>query len=378
MHKDGRGAKRSEPHLVTVSLPPLLPGRGVSRVPGSAQRLSCPPTPPPRPESSLVGMAGATPPHTPSVSSPHGRLGGSISDSSLRGPPDLPPLLHPPPALSALDSPISLTTPRTASSRTQNLYVDTPLSSCGNLGTPLVPRPPSSSAVKRPIRTVSHPVIKTGPPLSPIQTGSCSCPLSPKNSTVISTQPIKSDLKLAVTPTGQVPSEQNSIICVQCGRCRCAACALPRSLPSAWVCNNTCHCSVQSCLDYVTCLCCVKAAFYHCGEKLDQEVDKEDSWVDKPCSCNPNKWFLRWGCLALLSLPLPCLLCYPFLRGVAKCCESVYQATTRQGCRCPDNKNLVTEKKIPERPLSPSVSSTNTEQLSLDNSPDQGQKRLLG
>lgn len=338
----------------------------MARGPGSALRLARPPTPPPRPESSLV----AAPPPPSSVSSPPER-GGLATDPSPRGgvPADLPPLLHLPPALSALDSPISLSTPRTASSRTQNLYVDTPISG-GTGQAPLVPRPPSSSAVKRPIRTVSHPAIKT---LSSPTPSSCSCPLSP-NSSVISTQPNKSETKSPTAP-GQVvfTTDQSSIICVACGRCRCTACATPRSLPSAWLCDNSCHCSLQSCLDTVTCLCCVKAAFYHCGERVDPEIDKEDSWVDKPCSCSQNKWLLRWGCLAFLSIPLPCLLCYPLLRGVARGAEACYQTTTRQGCRCPDNRN--TEDKpnnCPDRPLSPT-----SDQISLDSSSD-GQKRLLG
>ena len=43
-------------------------------------------------------------------------------------------------------------------------------------------------------------------------------------------------------------------------------------------------------MDSLSCMCCVKAAFYHCGEKLDQDSDKEDNWVDSPCSCSSNKW----------------------------------------------------------------------------------------
>jgi hypothetical protein len=37
-------------------------------------------------------------------------------------------------------------------------------------------------------------------------------------------------------------------------------------------------------------MCCVKAAFYHCGERVDPDGDKEDGWVDSPCSCGANKW----------------------------------------------------------------------------------------
>lgn len=77
-------------------------------------------------------------------------------------------------------------------------------------------------------------------------------------------------------------------------------------------------------------MCCVKAGLYHCGEGLEEEA----SWVDNPCSCTPNQWLLRWGCLAALSLPLPCLLCYPLLSGLTGLAESCYQRATGQGCRC--------------------------------------------
>jgi len=342
MHKDGRG--RSESTLVTVSLPPL-PGRGVSR-PGGALRIR-PPTPPPRPESSLV----APPPPTSSPSSGPGR--GVVSDP--------PPLLHLPPSLSALDSPITLTSPRTVSARTQNLYVDTPFSGTGCVvGGPGAPvphtRPCASlpSAVKRSSRTV----IKTQS-VSPIPTNSsvitqapCPCPktLQSEKPSLTGTPPL---------PGGGLGSPgTESIICVRCGRCRCAACGTPKALPAVWLCDNCCLCSAESVLDTVSCMCCVKAAFYHCGERLDQDSDKEDSWVDSPCSCSQNKWWLRWGCLALMSLPLPCLLCYPLLRGLTKGAEQCYQSATSQGCRCPENTD------------SPTPSSLS--------SPTDSQKRLLG
>lgn len=309
MPKDGRGGRPSESALVSVSLPPLLPGRG----PGTALRLR-PPTPPPRPESSLVGA--------PPLSSPLNTL-----------PPDPQTLLHIPPSLSALDSPITLTSPRTASSRTQNLYVDTPFGGGPN---PNETTPPVSRPVKRTPR--------------PSKTQSCtSC------QNVITNQPtVKTDSCVVVTA-----ADQQSIICVRCGRCRCDACRTPHDLPSIWLCDNWCQCSLESSLDTISCMCCVKAAFYHCGERLDQEIDKEDSWVDSPCSCSHTKWWLRWGCLGLMSIPLPCLLCYPLLWGLARGAETCYQSATSQGCRCPDTLTS-----------SPSTVSTSP---STDS-----QKRLLG
>jgi len=340
MHKDGRG--RSESTLVTVSLPPL-PGRGVSR-PGGALRIR-PPTPPPRPESSLV----APPPPTSSPTSGPGR--GVVSDP--------PPLLHLPPSLSALDSPITLTSPRTVSARTQNLYVDTPFSGTGSVaGGPGSPAPHTRtcaslpSAVKRSSRTLIKTQSVSPVPNSTVITQAPSCPktLQSEKPSLTGTSPL---------PGGNPGSPgTESIICVRCGRCRCAACGTPKALPAVWLYDNCCLCSAESVLDTVSCMCCVKAAFYHCGERLDQDSDKEDSWVDSPCSCSQNKWWLRWGCLALMSLPLPCLLCYPLLRGLTKGAEQCYQSATSQGCRCPENTD------------SPTPSSLS--------SPTDSQKRLLG
>ena len=290
MHRDGRAssstgatpssASATPPHLVPVSLPPL-PGRGLAPPggPGVAQRLGRPPTPPPRPESSL-----AAPPPPPSVAPPpsSGPGRGSApsvpsSDNILR---DLPASLS---SLNAtpLATPITLNTPRAAQSRTQNLYVDTPFK-----GPPPQPPPQTHhgsrhSGLKasrhRPI-TVS-PVPQTSPPsviTSPPQLSSSPDPKIP-------------DMKPPETGPGLSPGSE-SIICVVCGRCRCVACGTPSALPSRWLCDNSCLCSAESAVDTLSCMCCVKAAFYHCGERVDQDCDKEDSWVDSPCSCSHNKW----------------------------------------------------------------------------------------
>lgn len=348
MHKDGRG--HSESTLVSVSLPPL-PGRGASR-PGGALRVR-PPTPPPRPESSLVGPLPPPPSSTSSpLSSGPGR--GTEPPSVPSQPP--PPPHHLPPSLSSpLDSPITLTSPRTVSARTQNLYVDTPFGNVGGLlptrscggGGGVHNAVTSTTTTKRTVRTVKPQGVSPLPP-----------------SSVITTPP----LPHKVARGEQAKDSNESIICMVCGRCKCVACASPRALPSVWLCDNCCLCSLESALDTVTCMCCVKAAFYHCGERMDQDADKEDSWVDSPCSCSQNKWWLRWGCLALMSLPLPCLVCYPFLRLVTRGTEQCYQSATTQGCRCPQNSDTSSEQhssimNSPSTLSSPSIDS---------------QKRLLG
>ena len=265
MRRDGRGSRvettsSTTATLAAVSLPPLQP-RPQPRPGGALRSPPRPPTPPPRPESSLV--APPPPPQQSRAGSP-------------------PVLLHNlPPSLSALDSPISLTTPRTVSARTQNLYVDTPFQGGGGPPSNAPHRPPVPSAVKRSSRTVIKTQSVSHPPTS--------------NSTVITQAPhscTKPEKAPASHSSASYPTTTTteSIICVRCGRCRCAACATPRALPSAWLCDNSCLCSAESALDTATCMCCVKAAFYHCGERVDQDCDKEDSWVDSPCSCSHNKW----------------------------------------------------------------------------------------
>ncbi|XP_021698821.1 protein sprouty [Aedes aegypti] len=127
----------------------------------------------------------------------------------------------------------------------------------------------------------------------------------------------------------------NSITCPQCKKCRCEECQRPRQLPSRWLCDKTCLCSAETIIDYASCLCCVKALFYHCSK--DHELERESDTVscaDDPCSCVPHKRTTRWGCLAALSLPLPCLLCYWPMRGCVAICAKCYAKHSRHGCRC--------------------------------------------
>ncbi len=46
---------------------------------------------------------------------------------------------------------------------------------------------------------------------------------------------------------------------------------------------------VSRSLDTVSCMCCVKAGLYHCGEGLGGD-EEEAGWVDHPCTCAPNQW----------------------------------------------------------------------------------------
>ncbi|CAO1331198.1 unnamed protein product [Diamesa tonsa] len=127
----------------------------------------------------------------------------------------------------------------------------------------------------------------------------------------------------------------NSITCPQCNRCRCEECQRPRKLPSRWICDDNCFCSAETIIDFASCLCCVKALYYHCSK--DHELDCESdsiSCADNPCSCVPYKRTSRWGCLSALSLLLPCLLCYWPMRGCVSLCAKCYAKHSRHGCRC--------------------------------------------
>ena len=278
MHRDGRASSSSgatpsaTPHLAPVSLPPL-PGRGLgpSGGPGVAQRLGRAPTPPPRPESSLTSAPPPPSSVAPPPSSGPGRgVSAPSSENIIR---DLPASLS---SLSAtpLATPITLNAPRAAQSRTQNLYVDTPF------------KAPPPHHGPRP-----HAGLKASHRHRPIT-------VAPVSASVITSPPHSLDTKHLDTkagstdtssPSGLSPGSE-SIICVVCGRCRCVACGTPSSLPSRWLCDNSCLCSAESAVDTLSCMCCVKAAFYHCGERMTEDTDKEDSWVDSPCSCSNNKW----------------------------------------------------------------------------------------
>lgn len=171
--------------------------------------------------------------------------------------------------------------------------------------------------------------------------------------------PTTSSSRMVFSSPGSQSSSggSDSIICPDCDRCRCLSCRTPRPLPSKWLCGDKCLCSAESCVDYVTCLCCVKGIFYHCGSSSDDGADDDDlrrrnryhqqsssnnatagnngSCADAPCSCVPSHHRMaRWGCLASLTLVMPCLLCYWPLQGGVKVVEMCYQKCTRHGCQC--------------------------------------------
>lgn len=279
----------------TVTLPPL------PRPPGGAVRT--PPVPPPRPESTLSARSTLS-----QVMSGPGR-GGESPPSS-----------------------ITLTAPRPGAHRAQNLYVDAPLKAVTNQPTTRrgLPQKQPRLSSRGPVKTPS--VIPGGTLKKPAP--------SPETSSVSS-------------------DSSDSIICRECGRCKCEACRQPRPLPQRWVCGETWLCSAQNCVDTLSCMCCVRALFYHCGK------DPEEVGIDKPCSCSADHVNLRWGALSLLSVVMPCLLCYLPLKGCVRATEALYQKATANGCRCEPatNNNEATVIATVKTPVP---------------SPADSQKRLLG
>lgn len=144
-------------------------------------------------------------------------------------------------------------------------------------------------------------------------------------------KPLNEDSTPAVAALGNGgdrPPGKHSKRCEDCGRCQCLECSRPRVLPSCWMCGRRCVCSAQNAVEYGTCVCCIKGLFYHCSS------DDEDTCSDKPFSCTQSHCCVRWATVSLLSLLLPCILCYLPAKGCIASCQSCYDRVTRPGCRC--------------------------------------------
>ena len=125
-----------------------------------------------------------------------------------------------------------------------------------------------------------------------------------------------------------------SVICVVCGRCKCESCREPLPMPSGWLCEDSCFCSPETALDYISCLCCVKGLFYHCNDSGSGVESEGGSCADEPCSCTGSRKTARWACLGALTFVLPCLLCYLPCKACVATCEACYIRLTTEGCRC--------------------------------------------
>ncbi|XP_046654055.1 protein sprouty-like [Daphnia pulicaria] len=201
------------------------------------------------------------------------------------------------------------------------------------------------------------------------------------------------------SPGSQSSGGGDSVICPDCDRCRCLSCRTPRPLPSKWLCGDKCLCSAESCVDYVSCLCCVKGLFYHCGSASDEDDEDDDvhrrryhhhqptttsasggggSCADAPCSCVPSHHRMaRWGCLASLTLVMPCLLCYWPLQGGVKVVEMCYQKCTRHGCRCDQQHQQQQQRRPNHTSTSSSAQPTGKTAVVVQPLPNSSGKRLL-
>ncbi|XP_072451087.1 protein sprouty homolog 2 isoform X1 [Chiloscyllium punctatum] len=160
---------------------------------------------------------------------------------------------------------------------------------------------------------------------------------SPSGQGIIRAQP-KADLKAELKKApGAQDCSQHSLRCEQCGKCKCSECTAPRTLPSCWLCEQRCLCSLQSALEYGTCVCCVKGLFYHCSS------DDEDNCADNPCSCSQGHCCARWTAMGFISMLMPCLWCYLPAKGSLRLCQGCYDGVKRPGCRC-RNSNTVCRK----------------------------------
>ena len=273
---------------------------------------------------------------------------GSYSTSRALPPRPLSPVLvhTTSPRVPPRPSEISLTAPRPGMERRQNEYIETPfLSSSKPPAAPPPNKRTSSSKTSEmsstgtTLQKCSHP--KRSGTSSRSGSGSAVAP-------IITSQPHALTFKKesVVSPSSQdiiTEHPRDSIICSQCGRCKCEACRRPRPLPKKWLCHN-CLCSAESIVDYSSCLCCVKASFYHFTKDYDGD-SAGPACADKPCSCAPNHRCLRWGCMGALSVILPCLWCYWPLRGCVKTCELGYQRYHSRGCRCRSTTSDLTPEK---------------------------------
>ncbi|KAK6173779.1 hypothetical protein SNE40_017179 [Patella caerulea] len=149
--------------------------------------------------------------------------------------------------------------------------------------------------------------------------------------TIISNQPTSVSPPLKKDNGDNDDGHAESIICKNCGLCRCAACTEPRELPSRWCCGDKCELSAEKALEYSTCFCLVKGAFYHCGAGGQDD----NSCYENPCACcSGSHCIQRWTCITMMSVCFPCLCCYWPVRECMKAFTACYNKCRKKGCQC--------------------------------------------
>nr|CAH7725670.1 unnamed protein product [Callosobruchus chinensis] len=227
----------------------------------------------------------------------------------------------------ATGSVVTLAVPRPENERATNEYVEAPFRSTGSLHHGAGAAAPH---LHLPTAAASLPPAPTRPhrlPLHPAPLAAATAVTKQPASASFSKEPPHGNA--AAAGAGECAARP-SIVCPECGRCRCESCQLPRPLPQRWCCRDSCLVSADSVIDYASCLCCVKGLFYHCG---DAESSGE-SCADEPCGCAGERRAARWACMGALACALPCLWLYWPLQGCKRAVETCYARHSRTGCRC--------------------------------------------
>lgn len=143
-------------------------------------------------------------------------------------------------------------------------------------------------------------------------------------------------------------SKQSSNLCPRCNRCRCVGCTTSKTIPSKWICGNHYLCSLDTTVDLLSCMCCVKGCLYHTmgndeegqngigSHSISSSSDVDECQQQTKCSSN---CCLRWTIAGFAaSLIMPCLLCYYPLKCCAKMVSNGYARYHDYGCRCVERR----------------------------------------
>ena len=143
---------------------------------------------------------------------------------------------------------------------------------------------------------------------------------------------VDSDHVLIEVSDGKAKPGEHAYPCPRCGKCMCPYCkGEKRNKSRKLLCNGRFLCNTDSVVDALTCFCCVRACFYHCSNR-----DNDELCTVKPCSCQESNRCVRWASIVALTPLLPCLLCYPVARGCVRMCNACNEYL-KPGCKCKES-----------------------------------------
>lgn len=167
----------------------------------------------------------------------------------------------------------------------------------------------------------------------------------------------------------------STIVCSECGKCRCDACTKPRTLPQATLCEGRVTCSADAVIEMCTCVTAARYIFYYSlGCDANEESlpegdvtgydDEDQGYYDavavrdgvarQPCACSGQPYCCqRWTCLLSGALICPCLCLYWPLTGCSRLVECLHDRCRRRGCRCKasDSSSFLESSINSQRPL---------------------------